>query len=93
LYTAYLIAAIVLTLIILEGDFPIASLFECMRYLVFVARRAVPLHLQSFLSRWPGHLFLKSTQVGLASDTSECRMIHTLSHSEWAPTDGTLRYS
>jgi len=46
LYTAYLIAAIVMTLNVLEGQSPIASLFKCD---FFVAHCAVPLHLQSFL--------------------------------------------
>jgi len=45
---AYLIAATVITLSVLEGNSPIASLFQ-VRYFVFVAHRAVHLHLQSFL--------------------------------------------
>jgi len=42
---AYLIAAIVMTLSVLEGH----SFVAYLRRFVFVARHAVPLHLQSFL--------------------------------------------
>jgi len=47
---AYLIAAIVITLRVLEGHFPIANCnpFQ-VQYLVFAARRMIPVHLQSFL--------------------------------------------
>jgi len=39
----------VITLSVLEGRFPIASLFVCEFSYIFVARHAVPLHQQSFL--------------------------------------------
>jgi len=44
---AYLIAAILMTLSVLEGQ-SLLQTFQ-VRFLVFVVRRAVPLHLQSFL--------------------------------------------
>jgi len=54
LYTAYLIAETVMTLIVLESHSAIANL----QYFVSVARRAVPLHLQSFLSSLPCRAFI-----------------------------------
>jgi len=45
-YTIYIIAV---TLNILEGQFPIASLFHVW-FFIFVVHHAVPVHVQSFLS-------------------------------------------
>jgi len=58
---AYLIAAIIMTLSVVEGHSLIASFFQ-VQYFIFMVRHAVSLHLQSFLL-----LSVKNILVALCS--------------------------